>query len=374
MAWRPAASNVVASMALNVLWVACGAALLLLTLNDLFQSVIVPRAVGRRFRISYVAWRWAWMAWPVLSWKLYPRDEKRRQFFLALFAPASLIGLLSMWAVLIILSFGLMFWGLRAGLEPLPHTFGETAYFAGSAMTTLGFGDIVGRSSGTRLLSVIASVTGLGFFAITTAYLFALFGAFQTRETFVVVLAVRSGMPPNGVNLLAIAQYSRTAEDLETLFADAQRWGASVTEMHMAYPVLAYFRSGHEHQSWIGTLGTLLDAATLLITTVDGLRNGQARFFYNLGRQATHDLAKHLGAVPEVRAPRIERGEFDKACDRLERAGLKLHERDAAWERFCHMRSSYAAELSGLARHFQIMPLEWVGDRVPVHPTATKAL
>ena len=44
---------------------------------------------------------------------------------------------------------------------------------------------------------------------------------------------------------------------------DAQRWAAEVMESHLAYPMLAYFRSSHDDQSWIGTLGTLLDAATL---------------------------------------------------------------------------------------------------------------
>lgn len=353
-------------MIVDVLSVAAGVALILLTMNDVFQSVIVPRAVGRQWRISSYAWRWAWIVWPPLAWKISGNDDERREDLLAYFAPGMLVGLIAIWGTLLVLGFGAIMWGLRGGLAPQIHSFWSATYFAGTALTTIGFGDIAGRTAGTRFFSIVAGATGLGFFAVLTAYLFAVIGSFQVRETFVVMLGARTGTPPSGVDLLAIAGYSQTAGDLERIFFEAQRWTAQLMESQLAYPVLSYFRSSHDYQSWVGTLGTLLDAATLLITTIEGPNPGQARIFYNLGRHATHDLSRYTRITPESPSSGLDRSEFDAACERLSHAGIPLRERDAAWERFSTMRAGYAPHLNALARFFEIPPLQWVGDRGPV--------
>jgi hypothetical protein len=263
----------------------------------------------------------------------------------------------------LILGFAFLVWGLRAGVTPAHVTFGDVLYFAGTSLLTIGFGDIVGRTAGPRLVSVLAGLAGLSMLSLTTAYLFAIFGSFQTRETFVVTVAARAGAPPSGVNLLAIAGYSRTRDDLPRLMIDAQRWSAQVMESHLAYPVLAFFRSSHDDQSWIGTLGTLLDAATLLMTTVEGHPDGQARIMYNVGRHATRDLAVYFQAGTDDKSVGIERSEFDHACERLVAAGYELQNRDEAWLRFSELRATYASHLNELARTFAIPPISWIGDR-----------
>lgn len=353
-------------MLVNAFWIVLGGVVVVLALNDVFQSAIVPRAVGRRFRPSYFAWRWGWKLWPALAWKFAAKDDEARENLLAAFAPGMLVGLLVMWTGLLIAGYGAIFWGLRDGISPPLRSLGAATYFSGTSITTIGFGDVVGRSAAARVLAILAGANGLGLFSIITAYLFALFGAFQTREAFVVMLGARTGTPPSGVDLLAIAGYARTSSGLPALLLDAQRWTAQVMETHIAYPTLAYFRSSHDYQSWIGTLGVLLDAATLLTTTVEGMADGEAHVFCNLARHASHDLAGHLGVPAESRSPGLERGEFDVACNRLAHAGYVLKEREAAWERFSDMRADYAPQLNALARFFEIPPLRWIGDRGPV--------
>jgi hypothetical protein len=349
-------------MLLDILSIAAGLLLIALALNDVFQSVVVPRATGRRFRVSFYVWRMMWQMWPLAAWQFYPEDAERREEFLAIFAPFALISLLALWIALMIVGFSLVLWGLRSGIVPRHPSFGTLLYFAGSSLLTIGFGDVVGREAGPRLVSVLAGLAGLASLSVTTAYLFALFGSFQQRETFVVTVAARAGTPPSGVDLLAIAGYSRTRDDLSRLMIDAQRWAAQVMESHLAYPVLAFFRSSHDDQSWIGTLGTLLDAATLMMTTLD-VNDGQARILYNVGRHATGDLSRYfrVGAVDE--SVGIERSEFDHACDRLAEAGYVLRDRDEAWTHFSALRSNYASHLNVLARFFQIPPIQWIGDR-----------
>ncbi|HYL27065.1 MAG TPA: potassium channel family protein [Candidatus Nitrosotalea sp.] len=348
---------------LNFLSVAFGIAVIALTLNDVFQSVVKPRATGRRYRFSFYFWRMMWHLWPQLGWRLYGNDADRREELLAGFAPLMLVSLIGFWAGLLILGFGLVLWGMRDGISPPHASFGGVLYFAGTSLLTIGFGDVVGRGGLPRLVSVLAALAGLSFLSILTAFLFAIFGAFQQRETFVVMVAARAGSPPSGVNLLAIAGYSRTDEDLSPLMIDAQRWAASVMESHLAYPMLAFFRSSHDDQSWIGTLGTLLDAATLMMTSIEGVRDGQARIFYNVGRHPTQDLSRYFRVSETSESAGIERAEYDHACDRLAAAGYRLRDRDEAWSRFANLRSSYATHLNELARFFEIPPLQWIGDR-----------
>ncbi|MBV8490473.1 MAG: two pore domain potassium channel family protein [Candidatus Eremiobacteraeota bacterium] len=354
-------------MIVDILSIGLGGLLILWALNDVFQSVIVPRAVGDPLRASFQLRRFLWRLWPAIALRFYGDNEDRREDFLAIFAPATLIFFLLVWTATLIFGYGLIFYGLRGGLTPDVHGLGAATYFAGTSFTTIGFGDIAGRDWATRFFSICAGVSGLALFSITTAYLFALFGAFQNREAFVVLIGARAGHPASGVNLLAVAGYAGVTDHFNALMYDAQRWTAIVMESHLAYGILGYFRSSHDYESWVGTLGTLLDAATLLMTTVDGVPCGQARIFYNIGRHATRDLSKYYHTHSVIEGPEVERAEFDHACDRLANAGYTLHARDQAWERFSSLRSSYAPHLNAMARHFLIPPLQWIGDRSTIH-------
>ncbi len=339
-----------------------GIAIIVLTMNDVFQSVIVPRFVGRRFRPSAYQWRFMWKVWPPLAYRLFPTNEERREDFLATFAPFALVVMLVSWVALLVIGYGVVLWALRTQIKPVPVSFWEATYFAGSSFFTIGFGDLTGRDGMTRLISLLAGASGLGVVSVTTAYLFAIFGTFQARETFVSVLGARSGSPPSGVGLLAISKYAGIEDDLANVMREGQVWAASVMESHLAYPTIAYFRSSHDYESWVGALGTLLDAAVLLMTTIEN-GTGQSRIMYNIGRHAVHDLAAMFGFAGNSDDPGITREEFDQACDRLTRSGYSLLDADEAWSRFSSLRATYATQLVSLARFFAIPAIQWVGDR-----------
>ena len=339
-----------------------GIAVIVLTLIDVFQSVIVPRFVGRRFRPSSYQWRALWRIWPPLAYRLFPDNEDRRDDFLATFAPLALVLMLVLWVTLLVLGYGMLLWATRTQIRPVPANFWEATYFAGSSFFTIGYGDLAGRTGVTRLISLMAGASGLGVVSITTAYLFAIFGTFQARESFVTTLGARSGSPPSGVGLLAISKLAGIEDDLPNVMREGQLWAATLMESHLAYPTIAYFRSSHDYESWVGTLGSLLDAATLLITTLKN-GTGQARIMYNVGRHAVHDLSGIFRKTEEGDDPGISREEFDQACNRLRRAGYELRDADEAWTRFSVLRGTYAVQLVSLARFFAIPAVQWVGDR-----------
>jgi hypothetical protein len=347
-------------MPLRIVLVVLGLLLILASLNDVFQSVIVPRAVGRRLRPSYYQARILWTMWPRVARRIYPNNEDAREDFLAAFAPFNLVANLMNWSLLLLIGYGAIFFALREQVHPTLGSFGEAFYFAGTSFFTIGFGDYVGNTGLTRLASLAAGASGFGIISTTTAYLFAIFGAFQNREQFVVTVGARAGAPPSGVGLLTIAAHAGVTKDLPVLMRSAEAWCAMLMETHLAYPILAYFRSSHDYESWVGTLGTMLDTAVLMMTTVqcDG---GEARILYNIGRHATHDLSSYFRLAGDDRDPGITRDQFDDACKRLESAGLSLHDPDRAWQHFAELRRGYASHLNALASFFEVPTLHWVG-------------
>ena len=67
--------------------------LILLVLADAFETMILPRRVRRQFRFSRFFYVYSWAPGPPLPRLI--RSEKRRNTFLSLFGPLSIIVLLA---------------------------------------------------------------------------------------------------------------------------------------------------------------------------------------------------------------------------------------------------------------------------------------
>jgi hypothetical protein len=336
-----------------------------------FQVVIVPRAAGSTLRFSRYVTRGLWFAWPRIACRLFARDERKRENFLATYAPFNLVLVLVVWVAGLVAGWGLFFFGLRTQLHPGGLTFAASVYYAGTSLLTLGYGDIVAKTTFARMMSLVAAASGLGTVAVVTSFLFAVFGAFQVRERFIVALSARAGLPPSGLGLLVVHADAGLRGDLERVLQDGQSWTAHVMETHLAYPMLPYLRSSHDYESWVGTLGALLDASTLILSSFDHSRgktplHGQALIMYGIGRHLAHDFHSYFGLnrrAHPIAGPGVDRGEFERAYAALRDAGYELDDADRAWREFSMLRSTYALALNELARWLQIPPIQWVGDR-----------
>ena len=126
---------------------------------------------------------------------------------------------------------------------------------------------------------------------------------------------------------LAEAAISSRLGDLSPLMREAQHWIAEVLETHLAYPSLTYFRSSHDDESWIGTLGAILDASTLLITTLDVENYGQAIITLRLGTHLVRDFTGFF-RLDTTEAVGVEPPEFEAAYNELRAAGDRLQRVD----------------------------------------------
>ena len=338
-----------------------GAALILITLYDVFQSVVLPRPAVGRVRLSVTFVRAVWRAWANIAQR--PRRLQLREAALAAFAPAAVVALLILWAFFLVLGWGLVFNGLRDGLSPRPDSFGTTLFFSAGRMLAFPVAGIEATGIATRTFTTIEAATGFGLFALVISLLFSLFNSFQRRETAVVALDALAGAPPSGVQLLENCAKDGLGPQLATTFDEWRLWTVDVLESHLTYPLLFYFRSSHDNEAWPNSFGAVMDAATLVITTLDGGPVGRARLLHKVGLHLVADMSSYYvrGGLEAVAG--VEHTEFVEACRRLERAGYTLRDPDTAWDEFSHMRSKYAPWLNRITRILFAPAAPWIGDR-----------
>jgi hypothetical protein len=340
--------------------VAAGVLVTLVALYDLFQSVVVPRPAVSKIRLSAPMVRVLWSVWRRVG--IRNADVLRREAFLGSFAPFALIAMLVVWVLALVFGYGLIVGGLSDELKPRPGNFLTAVYFSGTSMLTVGYGDIVPVGNLARAVALIEAANGLGVVALVISLLFSLYGSFQRREVLVVTLDAMAGAPPSAVNLLEKVRKLDMMPYLDRTFDDWRMWCADVLESHLAYPILNYFRSSHDNESWLSSLGTVLDAATLVITTIEDVPRGPAQILYRVGNHLVEDLAQIMSFELD-HVTGIERFEFDQACERLIVAGYRLGPADAAWEKFADMRAAYAGPLNSMAVYWAIPPAQWISDR-----------
>ena len=202
-----------------------------LVLWDIFQSVVLPRPSPTRVRLSRNMLR---LSWPLWRWRALRRvtsiDQEK---ILGTFAPALVVLILITWMALLIVGFGLVFYALRDGIEPVPD-FGSTLYYAGASVLTIGFGDITATHGLARALSVVAGALGLGVVALGITFLFSLYASFQRREILVVRLEARAGAPPSGVAMLESYGPEEMRPGLAGFFGEWEAWAAEVLDSHVA--------------------------------------------------------------------------------------------------------------------------------------------
>jgi hypothetical protein len=352
---------------MEVVAFALGLFLLALTFWDLFETIVVPRPTPGWFRIGRYVVRGSWRGLRAI------RDgspERSYDRVLGLFAPAMTVLLLATWLLTLILGYGLILFALRDELRPVPPDLGTALYFAATSVLTLGYGDIVAVGGPARVFALSAAVSGLGVVALVVTFLFSLYGSYQRRERQVVALQAAAGAPPSAVALLESYAGLGLVGRLPDLFISWQQWAVEVLDSHVAYPLLGFFRSSHDNLSWISALGTMLDAASLVLTTIVKVPRGEAKLFKRVGTHLVEDIF-NLG-FRAGKPTGLDRSAFDAAYDRLHQAGYNLEPRDDAWPVFEAARATYAARLEAMATYWATPATSWLGDpvalRSPLHP------
>ena len=342
-------------------WIALpvGIVLVAWTLLDVFRTLVMPRAARGRVRLSRILFRTLWRPWRWIG--VRRKTVQARERVLATAAPFFFFVLLVGWVSLALLGYALILWSpaFVGGIGPGGDSFGNALYVSGTSLFTLGSDG--GVTGWTRAIVVAGGATGLGLFAVVIAYLPVLYQAFNRREVGVLLLDARAGSPPSGPELLHRMGSAGVASSLHGLFAEWERWVADVLESHMSYPLLTLFRSPHDNTSWVTSLGSVLDAATLLLTAVEDEPDERAILMYGTGVHAVEDLFYYFRLTE--RETVIQRDEFEDVLGDMKDDGFAVRPLDDAFARFTQKRAKYAPRLDALAVLLAATPTLWIGDR-----------
>jgi voltage-gated potassium channel Kch len=350
-----------------IAWVA-GLAVVAVILWDVFETIILPRRVTRLFRLVRLFYRWTWIPWSAAARAI--RAGHRRESFLSYFGPLSLLALFAVWAVGLIFGFALLHYaaGSAISLAPNEHRgYLADLYLSGTTFFTLGLGDVTPQTELARVITVLEAGIGFGFLAVVISYLPVLYGAFSRREANISLLDARAGSPPTAAELLRRHTQPHSVQALEQYLHDWETWAAELMESHLSYPVLCYFRSQHNNQSWLAALTTILDVSALLIAYGEGSLRWQSKLTFAISRHAVVDLAQVMNCAPlESDGERLPPAELQKLRALLVAAKLspcceqrrELREED---QRLGDLRRMYEPYVAALADRL-LMP---VGDWEP---------
>ena len=361
---------------MRVLASVAGVVLLLSVLLDAFQSIILPRRPVGRFRITRVFFLITWSPWRLAALALQTR--KARDQFYSIYGPLSLLVLFVLWALLLTGGFGLVFFGMRVPFkDPMLHNPAHWArlrsclYVSGTTLFTLGLGDVLPTSHAARLMTVVEAGTGLGFVALVIGYVPLLYTAFSHREVLVALLDARAGSPPSAAELLSRHAFDGGIQELKSLLAEWERWCAEMLETHISYPILCYYRSQHDNQSWLSALTTVLDVCSLMIASSDGRDTRQAQLTFAIGRHTLVDLVhvfhqesveNRFRGMPLTRLPDDELARLCTAMNQTELSPCNDLDRRS---RLYALRMLYEPSACALAEHLRLSLPLWAAPALP---------
>jgi len=284
--------------------------------------------------------------------------------------------LLILWATGLIIGFALLLLGSGSVIKTAEGTvhFGTYLYVSGTTFFTLGLGDVIPTTSLGRGLIAFEAGMGFGFLALVIGYLPVLNQAFARREINISLLDARAGSPPTAYEMLRRHLHDRGMEDLEKLLHEWERWSADLLESHLSYPVLAYFRSHHDNQSWLAALTAILDTSAFAIASLEGSCERQAQLTFAITRHAIVDIAQIFNCPPrEPRPDRLPTEDLKNLRINLMEAGLKVREGKEIDEDLAKLRRMYEPYVYSLSSYLRISIPPWIleSDRIDNWQTST---
>jgi hypothetical protein len=333
-----------------------GVLLILMVLWETFETIVLPRRVTRQLRLTRFFYRFTWRLW---TWLAASRgNKKKHDSLLSYYGPLSLLLLLALWAVTLVVGFGLIHYGLHDKLTGMLFNsdLGNALYLSGTTLFTLGLGDVQPASAIGRFITVLEAGIGFGYLALVIGYLPVLYQAFSRREVTISLLDARAGSPPTAYEMLRRQTGVHGLEALTQLLEDWEIWSADLMESHLSYPVLAYFRSQHDNQSWIASLTAILDVCSLAMVGLEGMCQYQARMTFAIARHALVDLSQVFSAPPakEEKINRLPPEAWEELRKRLSNEGFVLTGGDKALEELRRLRNLYEPYALSLAAYLRL--------------------
>jgi hypothetical protein len=342
-----------------------GGALVVMMLVEIFVTFLLPRRVKRDPRIVRSVFTYAWRPWRRLARAL---PSQSADTMLGIYGPFGLLLILVLWVAAMMFGYACLQWAAGSHLAA-GHSvdFGEDLFFAAATMASSGTAGLSAHSAVARTVQVIDAGSGLAVIAIVIGYLPALYQAFSRREATVSQLDARAGSPPSAGRLVLRSAHEGGWPALDRYLSGWETWVAELMETHLAYPILAYFRSQHVNQNWLAAMCTVLDTCTFAVAAAPVGSVDSARFTFAIARHAVVDLSYSFHVKPTAPAhDRLPAQDLEQLVRQLGEIGVAPGaELATVQERMTRMRASYEPYINALGERLALRLPQWLAPESP---------
>jgi hypothetical protein len=355
---------------IHLLALVAGALVALAVLGSALQTVVLPQEGFPRLSQFVFA-----LVYRIL---VHGReDDPRGRSLRRLYAPIALVSLPLAWMILMMLAFTGIYWGTH------DLNWSQAFEVSVSSLTTMGFSEPNG--TGRIWIAFVEATIGLGLVALLISYLPTIYSAYNGREKGTNRLRPIAGSPPSASEYLRSLQRLGSLESPE-IWQTSADWMLDLEQTHTAFPILTYFPESDPEQSWVATMGSVLDASALVFAVsdvdvgevfADAQKGPLTVLVYGLPLIVRIAQAVNIPLPPPTRlqdltaqggepepATSVSRSEYDAAMAAL--SGILVVEpgrEEEAWIRFARIRSAYDPALRALAGVTLATPAPWTTDR-----------
>jgi hypothetical protein len=323
-----------------------GAVLIALMLAEFFVAFLLPRRVKRDPRIARGIYEAVWRPWRWTARRLKPIQADA---LLGYFGPLALLLELAVWVLGLIVGYACLLWagGGSFNLDSSAGTFLSASF----------------EHAGTwhRGIAYLEAATAVGVLFTVIGYLPAVYSAYSLREIAISRLSTRAGAPVSAGGLLAHGW-----GEVERTLREAEQWATEMMETHLAYPLLAYYRSQHIGQNWLSALTAIVDASAVVLAAVDDTTGADERraadLTYRVGRHALADLAHQLADGRTGPAREFADEDAEALRGMLEADGLPLVTVGECRAELVRLRAEYESNAIALSAQLALRLPPWRPD------------
>ncbi|HLM56163.1 MAG TPA: potassium channel family protein [Pyrinomonadaceae bacterium] len=382
----------------RLLFTAAGLALLLLVVFDVYATVLHASArygpIGER--LNRAVWRDA-------KWVAFKLGRSRRHKFLSVVGPLMLPLLIAAYIVSLIFAFALIYYPrfpahFVYSHDPSGSNLLDALYYSGITLTTVGYGDIVPRTTITRTLSIIEATTGVALISLSITYLITVYSALERKRAVALSLYHQAGRGADAAGLIAHHSYEGRFYGLRDTLRQVTRDIQQLLEAHVEHPVIHYFHPSEVYKSLPRILFLLLETCAVIRTSLDAdeyaeLRNyPEVRTLEAGARHVLVELVASLDLERRERPRKLTPGEreenetrwharYDQNVERLRRAGIATRrDEEAARREYREQRMEWESALQRLSLHLGYdweevtgdSDLEYASDEAKQEPAPTR--
>lgn len=348
---------------------AVGIALVLITLADVYLTVLYPGSSGP---VSGPVEKGAWRALRRLALVL-PSGRDR---LLSFAAPTLLVLAVALWVSLLVVGFALIAWpalgtGIQSSRGPTPTDFAAALYFSGYSLTTLGTGDLVPKTSAYRLLMVLEAGVGFSVLTLTLTYYLSVYNALTGRNTFALSLHHSTGGTADAAEMLVRlgprGEFGSARQDVSNMGNEL----LGLLQSHHSYSILRYFRFRQPYFALPRIALLAMDTGTLVRAALDEeeyyefVRSTSVAQLWGGGLQLLTELSREFlpGGGPSE-ADQAEPGDTEgwreryyRGVRRLQAEGIRtVRDLHRGADRYVELRREWEPYVVALAKY---LAYEW---------------